>query len=297
MRVPASACGTSSSSHHDLWDMDNPTPATLLTVRHDGEWVDIAAQGTKMGLLYVFDRVTGEPLWPIEERPAPVSELPDMQAWPTQPFPTWPPPLIRQEYTLDDVSDISPEAQQLTTDLITQSGAYGSFPPPSLEQKIKFPGYDGGHGMGRIGRRPRRDTVRECQRDAVVLPAHPDEASGRYAPASRGPVLPFALRVLPRSRRQRRSGRRLSGAHGYERALQPGAAMALLVQGGARMPAFDQVPEEFLNMILDHLFGEETAMEEDEEEDEEYVPPYGFRGFQRWLDHEGYPAIKRPGAR
>jgi glucose dehydrogenase len=82
--------------HHDLWDFDLPTPPTLLTVTHDGRRVDALAQGTKMGLLFVFDRVTGEPLWPIEERPAPESRLPDMRSWPTQPFPTRPAPLMRQ---------------------------------------------------------------------------------------------------------------------------------------------------------------------------------------------------------
>ena len=286
--------------HHDLWDMDLPTPATLLTVRHEGEWVDIAAQGTKMGLLYVFDRVTGEPLWPIEERPAPVSELPDMDAWPTQPFPTWPAPLIRQEYTLDDVSNISPEAQQLTTDLITQSGTYGSFPPPSLEQKIKFPGYDGGMEWGGSA----------ADSDGILY-VNVNEMPWFYQliPTRREDGTP-----LPRGERYYRSV--CASCHGLDGSGDPGGgfpaltdmserysreqAMALLVQGGARMPAFDQVPEEFLDMILDYLFGEETAMEEDEDGEDgedgedEYVPPYGFRGFQRWLDHEGYPAIKPP---
>ncbi|MEM7396818.1 MAG: PQQ-binding-like beta-propeller repeat protein, partial [Verrucomicrobiota bacterium] len=134
--------------HHDLWDMDLPIPPTLLTVEHEGKQVDVVAQGSKMGRLFVFDRVTGEPLWPIEERPEPQSKLPDMKAWPTQPFPTKPPPLMRQRYTEDDYSTISPRARLLTQDVFAKSGSYGPFPPPSLEQIIIFPGYDGGMEWG-----------------------------------------------------------------------------------------------------------------------------------------------------
>ena len=82
--------------HHDLWDYDPTTAPKLLTVKHDGKNVDIVAQATKFGLLYVFNRVTGEPLWPIEERPVPKTDMPGEQSWPTQPFPTEPPPFARQ---------------------------------------------------------------------------------------------------------------------------------------------------------------------------------------------------------
>ena len=73
--------------HHDLLDKDLPCPPVLLTVNHGGKKIDAVAQGTKHGLLFVFDRVTGEPLWPIEEKPVPASDLRGEQAWPTQPFP------------------------------------------------------------------------------------------------------------------------------------------------------------------------------------------------------------------
>ena len=75
--IQASVSGIFKFVHHDLWDMDNPTPPNLLTVMHEGRLRDVVAQGTKMGYLYVFDRVTGEPLWPIEEQPQAASELPE----------------------------------------------------------------------------------------------------------------------------------------------------------------------------------------------------------------------------
>ncbi len=82
--------------HHDLWDYDNTAAPQLTTVRSNGKTIDVVAQAGKTGFLYVFDRVTGEPLWPIEERPVPPSEIPGERAWPTQPFPTAPPPFAPQ---------------------------------------------------------------------------------------------------------------------------------------------------------------------------------------------------------
>ena len=97
MCAPGNGSGTSRLIHHDLWDYDHCNEPKLLTVNHDGKKVDIVAMGTKSGLLFVFNRVTGEPLWPIEERPVPKSDVPGEEAWPTQPFPTKPPPYLAAE--------------------------------------------------------------------------------------------------------------------------------------------------------------------------------------------------------
>ncbi|HSG05150.1 MAG TPA: PQQ-binding-like beta-propeller repeat protein, partial [Nitrospiria bacterium] len=134
--------------HHDLLDKDLPCPPILLTVTHDGKQIDALAQGTKHGWVFVLDRVTGRPLWPIEERPVPASDLVGEQAWPTQPFPTRPPPLMRQYYTEEDASNISPETHQLTLDRIKASPNFGPFPAPSLKETIMFPGFDGGMEWG-----------------------------------------------------------------------------------------------------------------------------------------------------
>src|SRR5206468_2362217 len=90
--------------HHDLWDYDLTTAPKLLTVKHNGQMVDVVAQASKSGFLYVFNRATGEPLWPIEERPVPQTDVPGEESWPTQPFPTKPPPFARQRFTVDDVN-------------------------------------------------------------------------------------------------------------------------------------------------------------------------------------------------
>src|SRR4029079_8800782 len=84
--------------HHDTWDYDLTTAPKLLTVRHDGKMVDVVAQATKTGFLFVFDRVTGQPLLTIEERKTPVSDVPGEKLSATQPYPTKPPPFARQEF-------------------------------------------------------------------------------------------------------------------------------------------------------------------------------------------------------
>ncbi|RYD28344.1 MAG: c-type cytochrome, partial [Verrucomicrobiaceae bacterium] len=134
--------------HHDLLDKDLPCPPVLLTVTHDGKKIDAVAQGTKHGRLFVFNRVTGEPLWLIEERSVPASTLRGEQAWPTQPMPVKPPPLMRQQYTEADVSDLSPETHQMTLDRLRASPNFGPFPAPSLNETVMFPGFDGGMEWG-----------------------------------------------------------------------------------------------------------------------------------------------------
>ena len=91
--------------HHDIWDVDNNSAPQLTTVRHDGRSIDVVAQARKTGYLYVFDRATGKPIWPIEERPVPQgTTVPGEKLSPTQPFPTRPPPFARQSFTADDLN-------------------------------------------------------------------------------------------------------------------------------------------------------------------------------------------------
>ena len=96
-------------AHHGIWDYDPPSPPNLVTITVGGRRIDAVVQLTKQGFAFVFDRVTGKPVWPIEERPVPASDVEGEQAWPTQPFPTAPPPFTEQGVTLDDAFDLTPE--------------------------------------------------------------------------------------------------------------------------------------------------------------------------------------------
>ena len=147
--------------HHDLWDLDLCTEPKLVTVRHNGKMVDIVAVPSKSGLLFVFNRVTGEPLWPIEERPVAKSDVPGEEAWPTQPFPTKPPPISRLTLTPDDVSPYidAADAERFRKGLKT-ARYEGMYTPMSVGRgQITFPGVYGGAGWGAAAGDPQTGMV------------------------------------------------------------------------------------------------------------------------------------------
>jgi quinoprotein glucose dehydrogenase len=131
--------------HHDIWDYDNGTAPMLLTVHHDGKSVDAVAQVGKEGFVWVFNRETGEPLWPIEERPVPSSPMRGEVTWPTQPFPLKPPPFARQSFTSKDLSPfLDPEESQQIAKTVEGARNQGLFTPPDINGTIEMPGNNGG---------------------------------------------------------------------------------------------------------------------------------------------------------
>jgi quinoprotein glucose dehydrogenase len=286
--------------HHDLLDKDLPCPPVLLTVTHDGKKIDAVAQGTKHGLLFVFDRVSGAPLWPIVEKPVPTSDLRGEQAWPTQPFPSKPPPLMRQGYSEADASNISPLAHSNTLERIRASPNFGPFPAPSLKETVMFPGFDGGMEWGGGAadpdgiyyvnvnempwlmqmvetRRADGTSVPRGERDymAYCAPCHGLDRAGNAAGG-----FPSLIDVVNRKSREQLS--------------------LITRQGAGRMPAFDQLNDGQRNAILDYVLAgpQPSASRRDDGNATlpapSTTPPYAFAGFRRWFDAEGYPAIKPP---
>ena len=153
--------------HHDLWDLDNVSAPQLVSVRHNGKKVDVVAHAGKTGFLYVFDRVTGQPLWPIEERPVPKSDAPFEQSWPTQPFPTKPAPFVRQSFTEDDVSPhlLTPKEYEALKERVRNAkngkGPHGGLfnPTPVNGDAISMPGNQGGSNWGTAAADPQRGLV------------------------------------------------------------------------------------------------------------------------------------------
>ena len=287
--------------HHDLLDKDLPCPPVLLTVNQGGEKIDAVAQGTKHGRVFVFNRVTGEPLWPIEEKPVPSSDLRGEKAWPTQPFPTRPPPLMRQRYTEADISNISPETRQLTLDRIVASPNFGAFPAPSLNETVMFPGFDGGMEWGGAAADP----------DGIY-----------YVNINE---MPWLLQMVET---RRADGSKLipgerdymiycGACHGLDKKGNLAAEFPPLIdvaqrktraeieqitrQGGGRMPGYATMPEAKRTAILDYVLNAEPPSASRKEAGAATssaangeAPAYAFGGFRRWLDNEGYPAIKPP---
>ena len=286
--------------HHDLLDKDLPCPPVLLTVVHEGKKVDAVAQGSKHGRLFVFDRVTGVPLWPIEEKPEPASDLRGEEASPTQPYPSKPVPLMRQRYTEADVSTISEEARSNTLARIQLSPNFGPFPAPSLRETVMFPGFDGGMEWGGGAADPRGiyyvnineipwlfQMVEIRRSDGSAVPRGEQDYMAFCAPChgldrTGNPQggFPTLIDVANRKTRDQLS--------------------LLLKQGAGRMPAFDALTDDQRNAILNYVLGVEPASTGRRDEAStaaappHSAPPYTFSGFRRWLDAEGYPAIKPP---
>jgi glucose dehydrogenase len=135
--------------HHDLWDYDLPQAPKLLTIRDGRRARDVVAQATKHGFLFVFDRKSGEPVWPIEERRVPQSDIPGEFTSPTQPFPTKPAPFARQTFTEADINPYLPEDEKETLRQKLRFGRNeGLFTPPSFQGSIGMPGHNGGANWG-----------------------------------------------------------------------------------------------------------------------------------------------------
>jgi quinoprotein glucose dehydrogenase len=181
--------------HHDVWDYDNATAPKLLTVQHKGKFVDVVAQAGKEGFLWVFNRVTGEPLWPIEERPVPRSEMPGEETWPTQPFPLKPPPFARQAFTEKDLSPFidDPQERARFRDEIRGARNQGLFTPPGLRKTVEMPGNNGGANWGGAAVNPANGTLYVVSKDLPCMlklePESTRKASLSDPPELRGQIV------------------------------------------------------------------------------------------------------------
>ena len=136
--------------HHDLWDFDNAAPPALVTVMHNGARIPAVIQTGKSGMLYVLDRMTGKPIFPVEERPVPASSVPGEVASPTQPFTVVTPPLVPLRYTADDAWGPTPEAKAACHDILAALRNEGPFTPPSTQGTLSQPGNIGGAHWGGV---------------------------------------------------------------------------------------------------------------------------------------------------
>jgi glucose dehydrogenase len=169
--------------HHNLWDYDLPAQPTLVQVRKSGKLLDAVAQVTKTGFTFVFDRVTGEPVFPIEEVPVPKSEVPGEETWPTQPRPTKPPPYARQRMSPDELTDVTPETRAYCSKLIEGAVFAPIFTPIGLKPTVLFPGTNGGANWGGASFDPETHTLYVNSSDAGMLT--------RMIPRPPGSAIPY----------------------------------------------------------------------------------------------------------
>jgi len=185
--------------HHGLWDYDNPAAPNLVDVTVDGKRLKALAQITKQGFVYTFDRQTGRPIWPIEERPVLPSDVPGERAARTQPFPTRPAAFEYQGVTVDDLIDFTPELRAMATKAVQGFRTGPLFTPPSLEGTIQRPGSGGGGNWSGAAVDPETGMLYVPSRQAWtvnrVVPPEPELKSNlRYVQRQRGsPTLPQGL--------------------------------------------------------------------------------------------------------
>ena len=176
--------------HHDIWDNDLQAPPVLFDVRKQGRNVPAVAIVSKNGLLFVLDRRTGEPIHPVEERAVPASDVPDEQAWPTQPFPVRPPPLARNSFSIDDLVTLTPQLRSFCEDYVTKNRMRtgGPYLPVGYDVvTINFPGLQGGANWGGASFDPTRGYLFVNTLDMGQVTSLIDSADGPL-PVARGPV-------------------------------------------------------------------------------------------------------------
>jgi quinoprotein glucose dehydrogenase len=245
------------TTHHDLWDFDNNAAPQLTTIKKDGRNIDVVVQAGKTGFLYVFDRVTGNPIWPIEERPVPKSTMPGEQSWPTQPFPTQPPPFVKQSFSVDDINpyaNVTPEAREAFKERLSKANNLGMFTPISLIDTLHVPGNNGGAVFGTTAAEPNSGIVYVVgQNNPALLKLLPPGASRGGGP----PTLPGQPLYM----------RECSSCHGVDRSgtntaptlltlngrLDAVAIKDLMATGRNRMPAFPHINDTEVDQIIAFL--------------------------------------------
>ncbi|WP_165842981.1 PQQ-binding-like beta-propeller repeat protein [Phenylobacterium deserti] len=249
--------------HHDLWDWDIPSPPVLLTVDHGGRKIDSVVIAGKTGFLYAFDRVTGKPLWPIEERPVPKSHVPGEKAWPTQPFPTKLKPFTRQTFTIDDIDPTLPADER--EPLIAQMKAArneGLFTPPDTKDVVQMPGNLGATNWGMLFANPKKGMAYVISTDipSIIKLTQADPRTITYGatPLARGDSIYLKNCALCHGFDRNGSETAPSLVNISER-LTPEQMASVINQGRGHMPAFPWVAGSTMTDILAYLVNDRSA--------------------------------------
>jgi quinoprotein glucose dehydrogenase len=268
---------------HDLWDWDFPAPPTLVTVTRNGHPVDAVAQITKFGFVYVLDRATGAPLFPIEYRPVPASTVDGEQAAATQPFPLKPPPFTRQTLTESMLTTRTPEAHAAALQTFRRFDT-GLFLPPSLKGTIVFPGVDGGGEWGGAA----------FDAGSSLLYVNSNE-------------MPWLVKLIPNNdtslynskcatchREDKTGGAAAPSLVGIGDRRSRDEIAAIIRQGTGRMPAFPDMGARNINDVVDYLVtGRDKGADPNLTSDPSWLK-YRSDGETLWRDPDGFPPIAPP---
>jgi quinoprotein glucose dehydrogenase len=272
----------------------------LVTVKHAGKRIDAVAQITKAGYVFVFNRETGEPLFPIDERPVPPSDLQGESAWPTQPLPRKPLPFARQLFTYDEITDISPAAHREVLDRFAKIRPHVPFAPPSTQGTIIFPGFDGGGEWGGAAVDPDGVLYVNANEMPWILTMFLTEADTAGPVASGQQLFSQICAACHGLNRQGNAAQNVPSLIGVEKKLKREDIIRLLGTGKGVMPSFAFLSDRQKQALADHVLGVAESVGSAERgtpvPGEEVLQgiPYTFTGYNRWLDTNGYPAVKPP---
>ena len=275
--------------HHDLWDRDFPSPPVLLTVHHDGKSIDAVAQPSKQGYVFLFDRLTGQLLFPLEQRTYPKSSLPGEVTAPQQGLPTKPAPFARQVFTEDMLTKRTPEAHKWALEKFKTFRNDGQFVPLSVDKDtVVFPGFDGGAEWGGSAADPDTGIFYVNSNDIVWTGALAETTAQKSA---KGIYMG-----------------QCSMCHGENMAGSPPAIPSLIsvadrisfyqiattvMEGKGRMPGFPNLSPEQIDALVDFVT---TGKDKDLADTAPTLPAmkYHLTGYRRFLDPDGYPAVDPP---
>jgi quinoprotein glucose dehydrogenase len=304
--------------HHDLWDRDIPCPPNLITVTHNGpdgrpRKIEAVAQATKDGLIFVFDRDTGQPLFPVIEVPVPkVPALPGEKPWPTQPVPTKPAPFSNQNLAKADMSNLSPAVSAYVLKRYATSRSGPKNLPPSTQQTLYY-GIGGGAEWGGSAADP--NGVLYVNANNMLwfhqMRAVKDQNNG--AALTKGAKLFNTNCAVCHALGGKNSTATAAGAYpalqNVSKRLTKDQVAVLLESGRGRMPAFQHISKEDRAAIIDFLWKNDqpktqkstpdevhdvAVIEKKSGRDFPYAPPYLNNGFVQFRDQNDHPAIKPP---
>ena len=273
---------------HDIWDRDFPAPPNLVTVKRNGKLIDAVAQTSKQGWVYLFDRATGKPLFPIEYRKYPASTIPGEVAAETQPLPTRPAPFARQALTEDLLTNRTPEIHRWAVERFRTVRSGGQFIPFAVgEETIIFPGFDGGAEWGGSAFDPETGLLYVNANDIAWISSLAENETGdsgrqiylRNCAVCHGDDLTGAPPQMP-------SLVNIGLKRGREELL------ALIRQGAGRMPAFPNLRQPEVTALVQYLLNGENK--ELAGAAAANLPRYRFTGYHKFLDPDGYPAVAPP---
>jgi len=294
--------------HHDLWDRDLPAAPNLVRVTRAGRAIDAVAQITKSGFVFLFDRVSGNPLFPIEERAVPASDLNGEKTWPTQPFPLAPAPFARQLITEADLTDLTPSARDAALRRFRSLRHDALFAPPSRQGTVVLPGFDGGGEWG--GAAVDRETgvlyVNGSDVPWIAAMRETAKITPSTGPPRTGPEV-YAVACVSCHGVDRRGKDRAPSLLGVGARLSAEQLHQLIDRGRGFMPSFANLREDEKQAVIAYLLGrpapQARLQSRDISDDAAAVTasrsrrtasPYEFIGYERWRDSAGFPAIKPP---